>query len=226
MSAQPHEDAGAEPGKGGAHEIHFKVDGESFETTKRELTPNEIIKDFAHKDPATHYLVQIEGHHRESFQGKGDVPIKMHDGMKFQVISTGPTPVSDVDSTGPAAFALGLVDLGYHPEALPGKPDHLVIDYEVDSGKFAGTKVKHGFVVPGDFPLTPPSGPHVSPHIHPINTGGQHPTGAVHQSQAAPFQDALGGEWQYWSRPFTNWAGSKKTVAAYMSHIWRLWDSQ
>ena len=90
MSAQPHEDAGAEPGKGGAHEIHFKVDGEFFETTKRELTPNEIIKDFAHKDPATHYLVQIEGHHRESFQGKGDVPIKMHDGMKFQVISTGP----------------------------------------------------------------------------------------------------------------------------------------
>ena len=112
------------------------MDGESFETTKRELTPNEIIKDFAHKDPATHYLVQIEGHHRESFQGKGDVPIKMHDGMKFQVISTGPTPVSDVDSTGPAAFALGLVDLGYHPEALPGKPDHLVIDYEAQAAQW------------------------------------------------------------------------------------------
>jgi hypothetical protein len=95
MATQPHGDVGAEPGKDRAHEIHFKVDGESFETTKRELTPNEIIKEFAKQDPATHYLVQIEGHHRESFQGKGDVPIKMHDGMKFQVISTGPTPVSD-----------------------------------------------------------------------------------------------------------------------------------
>ena len=30
MSAQPHEDAGVEPGKGRAHEIHFKVDGESY----------------------------------------------------------------------------------------------------------------------------------------------------------------------------------------------------
>ncbi len=226
MSTQPHEDAGAAPGQGRAHEIHFTVDGEPYESTQRELTPNEIIKRFAQKDPATHYLVQIEGHHQESYKDKGDVPIKMHDGMKFQVISTGPTPVSDPNATGAQAFASGLVGLGYSPEALPGKPDHLVIGYEVESGKLAGTKVRHGFIVPGDFPLTAPSGPYVSPHIHPINTGGQHPTGAVHQSQAAPFQDALGGEWQYWSRPFTDWAGSKKTVAAYMSHIWRLWDSQ
>ena len=76
------------------HEIHFTVDGEPCETHERELTPNQIIRQFAGKDPATHYLVQIEGHRRISFQGKGDEPIKMHDGMKFQVISTGPTPVS------------------------------------------------------------------------------------------------------------------------------------
>ena len=41
-----------------------------------------------------------------------------------------------------------------------------------------------------------------------------------------PFQDALGGEWQYWSRPIQDWGAGKKTVAIYMSHIWRLWDSQ
>jgi hypothetical protein len=227
MNAQPDEDAGAEPGKGRAHEIHFTVDGEPYETTQRELTPNEIIRRFAQKDPATHYLVQIEGHHRESFQGKGDTPIKMHNEMKFQVISIGPTPVSDVNVTGPEAFSRGLAALGYRPEPLPSKADHIVFDYEVESGKFAGTKVRHGFIVPADFPLTPPSGPHVSPHIHPINTnGGPHPTGSVHQSHAAAFQDALGGVWQYWSRPFPDWAASKKTVAAYMSHIWRLWDSQ
>jgi hypothetical protein len=48
----------------------------------------------------------------------------------------------------------------------------------------------------------------------------------VHATQAAPFQQALADAWQYWSRPFTDWANSKKTVATYMSHIWRLWDSQ
>lgn len=128
--------------------------------------------------------------------------------------------------TGAAAFVQGLVGLGYQPTSLPGKPDHVVIDYEVESGRFRGKKVKHGFVVPGDFPLTAPSGPHVSPHIHPIKPDGQHPMGAVHEGQAAPFQEAHGGAWQYWSRPFPEWASSKKTVAAYMSHIWRLWDSQ
>jgi len=76
------------------HEIHFTVDGERYETRRRELTPNEILRKFAAKDPATHYLVQIEGHHRVSYQGKGDEPIKMKNGMRFQVISTGPTPVS------------------------------------------------------------------------------------------------------------------------------------
>jgi hypothetical protein len=80
--------------KGRGHEIHFTVDGEPCETLERELTPNEILLKFAGKDPATHYLVQIQGEHRISYQGKGDEPIKMHNGMRFQVISTGPTPVS------------------------------------------------------------------------------------------------------------------------------------
>jgi hypothetical protein len=216
-----------ESNKGHGHEIKFTVDGESCETRERELTPNEIIRQFAEKDPATHYLVQIEGHRRESFEGKGDEPVKMHNGMKFQVISKGPTPVSDPQTQiGPGAFIQGLAGLGYQVASLPEKPDHVVIDYVVESGKFADRKVRHGFIVPGDFPLTAPSGPHVSPHIHPIKTDGQHPTGAVHQSHAAPFQGALGGEWQYWSRPFPGWAQSRKTVASYMSHIWKLWDSQ
>lgn len=76
------------------HEIHFFVDGEPYETDQREWTPNEIIKTFGDKDPATHYLVRIEGHHRHSYEGKGNEPIKIHDGEKFQIVSTGPTPVS------------------------------------------------------------------------------------------------------------------------------------
>ena len=95
-------------------EIHFTVDGEEYETTKRELTPNEIIREFGKKDPATNYLVEIKGDHKISFQGKGDEKIKMHDCMNFQIVSTGPTPVSD--SCGPDAFIEGLRRLGYEAQ--------------------------------------------------------------------------------------------------------------
>jgi hypothetical protein len=76
-------------------QIHFKVDGEPYTTLAKELTPNEITKDFAGLSPSTHYLVEIDGHSKVSFQGKGEISIEMHNGMRFQVISTGPTPVSD-----------------------------------------------------------------------------------------------------------------------------------
>lgn len=127
---------------------------------------------------------------------------------------------------GADTFMQGLRDLGYQPFALPDKPDHIVFDYVVETGRFAGRKVRHGLVVPADFPLSTPSGPHVTPDIHPIKTEGAHPMGAVHRDQAMPFQQALGGEWQYWSRPASNWPTSKKSVATYMAHIWCLWDSQ
>ena len=210
------------------HEIHFTVDGEPEETERHEMTPDEIIREFGKKDPSTNYLVQIEGGHQKvSYRDKGRVPIKLHNGMNFQIISLGPTPVSDGRiRTGVEVFIEGLRDLGYSPVALPEKPDHIVIDYEVPTGRFAGQRVRHGFIVPTDFPMIAPSGPHVSPQIHPINTGGEHPGGAVHHAQAEPFEAGAGGSWQYWSRPFPNWGQSKKTVAAYMSHIYRLWDSQ
>ncbi|MGA2402416.1 MAG: hypothetical protein ABSG91_12050 [Syntrophobacteraceae bacterium] len=209
------------------HEIHFTVDGEPDETTRREMTPDEIISEFGGKDPAINYLVRIEGGHQQaSYRDQGSVPIKLHNGMHFQIISLGPTPVSD----GPIrssieVFVEGLKALGYSLAALPGKPDHAVIDYEVPTGRFAGKKVRLGFIVPADFPMTPPSGPHVSPRIHPITGGGgQHPTGGV--SHSPSFEEGAGGEWQYWSRSFPDWAQSKKTAAAYMNHIYRLWDSQ
>jgi hypothetical protein len=217
-----------DPDKGQAHHhhvIHFSVDGEEFETQQREWTPNAIIKEFGGRDPATNYLVEIKGHHKESFQGKRDIPIKLHDGERFQIISTGPTPVSDGSAqTGVALFLAALKALGYKPVTLAGKPDHVVFDYTVETGKFAGQRVRLGFIVPGDFPLTVPGGPHVSPHIHPVKSGGDHPTGSIQDSQ--DFASSAGGAWQYWSRPFKEWGQAKKTVASYMSHIWRLWDSQ
>ncbi len=77
------------------HEIHFTVDGEPYETEKQEMTPDEIIREFGGKDPAANYLVQIKGNHKDSYEGKGSEPIKLHNNMKFQIISTGPTPVSE-----------------------------------------------------------------------------------------------------------------------------------
>lgn len=209
------------------HAIRISVDGEAYETENREMTADEIIRQFGAKDPSTHYLVQIGGGPKVSYQSKGAEVIKLHDGMRFQIMSTGPTPVSDGPiRTGVDVFAQGLSDLGYNPAALPENSDHVVIDYVVETGRFAGQQVRHGFIIPPDFPMTPPSGPHVSPHIHPIKTDGIHPEGAVHHAQALPFETGAGGQWQYWSRPITDWGQGKKTVAAYMSHVWRLWDSQ
>lgn len=129
--------------------------------------------------------------------------------------------------TGMEVFLRGLLDLGYEPFVLDGKRDHVVITYTVQSGKFAGKTIKVGFIVPADFPLNTPSGIHIAEIIHPPKSGGTHPTGGVHLGHAAAFQQVLGGEWQYWSRPpGPAWATGKKTVAAYMSHVWRLWDSQ
>src|ERR1700732_3903772 len=42
--------------------IHFTVDGERYETDKHQLTANQIIRDFADRDPATHYLKELSPH--------------------------------------------------------------------------------------------------------------------------------------------------------------------
>src|ERR1700722_15485144 len=117
-------------------EIRFTVDGEDYETTKHELTPNEIIREFGKKDPATNYLVEIKGDRKISFQGKGDEEIKMYDCMNFQIVSTGPTPVSDL--TGSAAFIEGLRGLGYEAQALSGMADHVLFNYPVETGSRSG----------------------------------------------------------------------------------------
>ena len=212
--------------QGKAHEIHIHVDGEPVTAPRPSMTPNEIIREIGLKDPATNYLSQIKGQDKTSYKDVPDTPIELHNGMKFQIISTGPTPVSDRGhKTGLAAFVEGLERLGFAPTVLAGHADHVVIDYIVQTGKFAGKAVKHGFIVPGDFPLSVPGGPHVSPRIHSHQPTGVHPLGGCHNGSSQGFEDETKAEWQYWSRPFQGWTQSPKTVTAYMSHIWQLWDS-
>ncbi len=73
--------------------IQYTVDGEAQSTTSHELTPRQILTN-AGIDATTHYLVQIEGDHRISYQNEMDKPIHMHEKMKFISVSLGPTPVS------------------------------------------------------------------------------------------------------------------------------------
>lgn len=73
--------------------FNYTVDDEAQSTDLHEMTPREILTK-AGIDPASHYLVQIRGHERVSYENKLDEPIRMHQHMKFISISVGPTPVS------------------------------------------------------------------------------------------------------------------------------------
>jgi hypothetical protein len=79
--------------RGKDHRITFTVDGEEHVTSEKELTPNQIMA-IAGIDAGSHYLVEIRGRHRESFEDRGDELIRLKDGMKFISVATGPTPVS------------------------------------------------------------------------------------------------------------------------------------
>lgn len=73
--------------------ISFKVDGERITVRTQRMTPNEILLK-AGIDPASHYLVEIKGRDQTSYEGQGDVEIRVHDGDKFVSVSTGATPTS------------------------------------------------------------------------------------------------------------------------------------
>ncbi len=107
--------------------------------------------------------------------------------------------------------------LGYEPEVRNG--NQVAFRYTIPVGKFAGRAIWLGFDVSGDFPLNPPGGPHVSPHLMPSNTNaGAHPNCGIHAS-------SFGNEWQYWSRPFPNWSATNRTARVYMAHIRHLFDT-
>ena len=207
--------------------ITIIVDAEQWNPPSREMTPNAIIVQATNKNPGENYLVRIRRNGKQvSYKDKGEIPIRLKNGQEYLVVRCGPTPVSDIsDKRGVEAFTTGLMALGYHPQQVPGKPDHLYFDYVVPTGKFVGKKVRIGLVVPPNFPeMGCPPGPHVSPPIHTPGQSGSHPTSNI--SDSTNDFGGAGGEWQYWSRPLQYWNQSKRNVATYMSHLWQLWDTQ
>jgi len=112
-----------------------------------------------------------------------------------------------------ADFVTGLEALAFVVERLPAG---VAIDYQIPLGPRTGLTIKLGFQVADDWPVNPPSGPHVRPHLLPFNSSGtHHPNGGVHAS-------GFGAEWQYWSRPFwtrIGWSNTDRSVTTYMRFI-------
>ncbi len=113
-------------------------------------------------------------------------------------------------------FIQQLNEVGYAIEDLG--ENRVAFPFEIPCGKLVGKKIKLGFAIPPDFPLTPPSGPHISPRLMPNQSGGTHPTGGIHDS---PF----GADWHYWSRPISHWNNTKRTVKDVMAHVRHLFDT-
>lgn len=118
---------------------------------------------------------------------------------------------------GQADFVNQLRELGYTVEELGD--NKIAFPYEIPVGRFKGQKIKLGFHAPTDFPVSPPSGPHLTPHLLPMNAGA-----SAHPARVA--DSNFGPEWQYWSRPFHKWAETNKTAKDYMRYIRHLFETQ
>lgn len=120
-------------------------------------------------------------------------------------------------------FKKQLMEMGFEPKERGN--DCLSFSYKILCGKEEGRIIELGLHIPPQFPDIPPSGPHITPHLLPLNTnGGSHPLGGVHSSQNR-HRDAFNATWQYWSRPFNGWASTDRSVKAYLRHINHLMDT-
>lgn len=121
---------------------------------------------------------------------------------------------------GKEAFSEGLKALGYVPD--DAKDNRLTFKYTISAGRFKDTVISVGIEVPGDFNVTCPSGPHISPRLIPINASAP---GNDRSAESPNF----GSEWQYLSRPFVDqqagWNRTSRSVKAYMQHIKRILDT-
>lgn len=68
------------------------------------------------------------------------------------------------------------------------------------------------------FPNLPPPGLLLDKGLLPLQSGGQHPSGGIHNRNFG------GRTWQYWSRPFKDWASTDRTAKTYLAFIRTLFD--
>lgn len=200
--------------------IEYKVDDDSYYTNEKEMTPRDILHK-AHFDPKQVYLIQITDAGETSYKDNVDEKILMYSNMVFITARLGPTPVSKQmpRMTPFETFVDELKKLNFDVTVHDG--NKVSFPYVIPVGKFRGTEITLGFVVPSDFPNTPPGGPHIKPQILPINPRIPEHPGRVHPSSE------FGQSWEYWSRPLKEmWAESDHSVKFYMSHIRQLFETQ
>lgn len=92
-------------------------------------------------------------------------------------------------------------------------------EFDIPTGRFRGQKIEVALDAP-QFPLIPPSGPYIKPHLLPMNgTGGKHPFDGIHDRKMP------NEEFQYWSRPCNSWGScEKKDINTYMAFMRTLFD--
>lgn len=210
------------------HQFTISIDGEPYDAPDKTMTANAILA-LGGINVEDHYLVEIKGKHQESYEGKAGQEIHLHEGSKFISVFTGPTSVAENQAaglakelTGASLFAAQLRGAGYNVSELPDC--HVKFPYTVRVGKYAGLELEMGFVVPADFPMTPPHGPHINKQIHQNKSGGSHPTGGIHSSPQ--HSKHFGADWQHWSRPHPKWTDGSRDAVRYMAFIHSLWASQ
>ena len=113
-------------------------------------------------------------------------------------------------------FKQELEELGY--EVASVGENRLTFPYTLREGQFKDSEITLGIEVPPDFELTAPSGPHISPRLLPIDPNGADNRTRAHESAN------FGDEWEYLSRPFTQWQ-LKRTVKRYMEHVERVLET-
>lgn len=89
--------------------------------------------------------------------------------------------------------------------------------FKIPLGKFKDKEIEVALDAK-QFPLNPPSGPYIKPHLLPISGGGgTHPYGAIHDRKKP---DA---GFQYWSRPLNGWK-SNMDMDDYLAFLRTLFD--
>jgi hypothetical protein len=109
--------------------------------------------------------------------------------------------MTTVEAVGSAAMIADLTEAGYTVSVVG---DIAIFSYAIEVGSRAGEAVRVGLPLLGDWPMSAPHGPHVSPRIG-------HPHGGVSDSP-------LGSDWEQWSRPIPDWVGAR-TMSAYLRHL-------
>lgn len=116
-----------------------------------------------------------------------------------------------------ADFLGQLAELGLEFEDLG--QGRISIDYTVCLGSFSGRKIRLGLETADDFPANPPAGGiHVSPCLLELHPGGDPPLGGINESPN------FGSDWQYWSRPFPDWAATDRSARQYMAFVRQLFS--